>query len=293
MQGIVGMVHVGALPGTPRASASPAEVVAAVVSEARTLEQAGFDAIIIENMHDRPYLRDGIGPEITACMTAVGAAVRAAVSVPIGIQVLGGGAFEALAVAHATGLDFVRCENFVFSHVADEGLMDRALAGPLLRYRRAIGADRVMVVADIKKKHASHALTADLDVAAFARAAEFFLADAVVVTGTETGAPVSMDDLRRTRAATTLPVLVGSGADPSHVGELLGVADAVIVGSWIKVDGDWTKPVDPARAAEFVRAAKQVGAGSARTASGAPNTGAGASPTAPGMDSVRKLFARR
>lgn len=278
MRGIIGMVHVGALPGTPKAVLAPGELVAAAVHEARELARAGFDAVIIENMHDRPYLRDGIGPEVTACMAAAAAAVRAAVEVPIGIQVLGGGACEALAVAHATGLDFVRCENFVFAHVADEGLMGRAVAGPLLRYRRQIGAERIAIVADIKKKHASHALTADLDIAACARAAEFFLADAVVVTGTETGSPVSMDDLRSARAATRLPVLVGSGADPQHAPELLAVADAVIVGSWVKAGGDWAQPVDPERAAAFVRAAK-----AART----PH------PTTPGMDAVRSLFARR
>ena len=38
--------------------------------EARILAECGFDAIIIENMHDRPYLKHGIGPEVTACMAA-------------------------------------------------------------------------------------------------------------------------------------------------------------------------------------------------------------------------------
>ena len=51
-----------------------------------------------------------------------------------------------------TGLDFVRVEGFVFSHIADEGLMN-ACAGDLLRYRKQIGADDVLVFTDIKKKH--------------------------------------------------------------------------------------------------------------------------------------------
>jgi predicted TIM-barrel enzyme len=55
------MVHVGALPGTPRAHLSPRELVAQAVREARTLREAGFDAVMIENMHDRPYLGGGIG----------------------------------------------------------------------------------------------------------------------------------------------------------------------------------------------------------------------------------------
>lgn len=265
------MVHVGALPGTPRACLSPRELVQRACDEARLLVQAGFEGIIIENMHDRPYLRDGVGAEITACMTAVAAAVRAVVDEAaakgsgagkrapcLGIQVLGGGAMEALAVAHAAEFDFVRCENFVFAHVADEGLMDRAQAGPLLRYRAAIGAQRIAVLADLKKKHASHAVTADLDVAACARAAEFFLADGVIVTGSETGVAAEDADVRAARTATHLPVLVGSGATPDNVETFLRTADAVIVGSWIKKEGHWENPVDPERAREFMAAARRA-----------------------------------
>jgi hypothetical protein len=114
----------------------------------------------------------------------------------------------------------------------------------------------VRVFADIKKKHASHAVTADVDIAGFARAAEFFLADGVIVTGAETGVAVDEAELRTVRAATSLPVMTGSGADASSVRRLLSVADAVIVGSSVKQDGRWDRPVDPARAAAFVKAAR-------------------------------------
>jgi predicted TIM-barrel enzyme len=134
--------------------------------------------------------------------------------------------------------------------------MAEACAGMLLRHRRAIGAERVAVFADIKKKHASHAVTADVDIAACARAAEFVLADGVIVTGTETGATVDEAELRAVRAATKLPVMTGSGADATSVRRLLSVADAVIVGSSIKLDGRWDRPVDAVRAAAFVKAAR-------------------------------------
>lgn len=273
------MVHVAALPGTPRAQLTPAQIVAQAVREARILDEAGFDGIILENMHDRPYLGGGIGHEITACMTAVAAAVRAVVARPLGIQVLGGGSAQALAVAHATGLEFVRAENFVFAHVADEGLMAEAAAGPLLRLRRSIGAERVQVFADIKKKHAAHAITADVDIAGCARAAEFFLADGVIVTGEETGMAVDLADLRAVRAATGLTLLTGSGADAGNVRALLDVADAVVVGSSIKADGRWENAVDPARAAAFAAAARGAGARRATDA--------------PGMDAVRAMMRGR
>ena len=88
----------------------------------------------------------------------------------------------------AVGAAFVRVEGFVFAHVADEGLIESD-AGALLRYRRAIGAEGVRVFADVKKKHSAHAITADVDLAETAHAAEFFLADGVIVTGAATGEP--------------------------------------------------------------------------------------------------------
>lgn len=48
------------------------------------------DAVLVENMHDLPYLRaDRLGPEVTACMTRVAAAVRRHLpaTLPVGVQV--------------------------------------------------------------------------------------------------------------------------------------------------------------------------------------------------------------
>lgn len=251
---LVGMVHVGALPGTPRHAKPIAAIAEQAAREAKVLVDAGFDAILIENMHDVPYMRREVGPEIVAGMTAAGAAVRASVTVPIGVQILAGANRAALAVAQAVGASFVRVEGFVFAAVADEGLLDEADAGPLLRYRRAIGAEEIAIIADVKKKHGAHAITADVSIAETARAAAFFDADAVVVTGSVTGAPTSMDDLRAVRAAVEVPVVVGSGTTPETVPALLESANALIVGSWCKRDGLWSNPVDPVRAKQIVAA---------------------------------------
>lgn len=253
---LVGMVHVGALPGTPRASSSVPEIAAAAVAEATLLAGAGFDAIMLENMHDVPYLKGGVGPEIVAAMTVVSAAVAEAVDLPLGIQILAGANAAALAVALAVGAQFVRVEGFAFASVADEGLLPDADAGPLLRYRRSIGAGPVAILADVKKKHSAHAITADVDIAEMTRATEFFGADGVIVTGTSTGAPTSIDDLRAARAATSLPLLVGSGVTPDTASSLLAYADALIVGSWCKRDGAWHNPPDAERARQLVEAVR-------------------------------------
>jgi hypothetical protein len=253
---VIGMVHLGALPGTPRSADPVAVIVERAVSEARLLATAGFDAVVLENMHDAPYLKRAVGPEIVATMTAAAVAVRAEVDLPLGLQVLAGANREAVAIAHATSCSFVRAEGFVFASVADEGLMDAADAGPLLRYRRSIDAGNVAVLADIKKKHSAHAITADVDIAATARAAEFFGADGLVVTGPATGEATDLGELARCRAATNLPLVCGSGTNPDNIAQIFAHADGAIVGSWFKRNGHWSEPPDPGRVEALVEAAR-------------------------------------
>jgi membrane complex biogenesis BtpA family protein len=249
---LIGAVHVPALPGTPRSALSVERIAAQAADDARAYADAGLQAVSVENMHDRPYLRGGVGPEIVAAMTLAVAAVRAAVSVPVGLQILAAADREAVAVAHAAGASFVRVESFVYAHVGDEGL-HQSNAAELLRYRRAIGADAVRVFADVKKKHSAHALTADVDVADVAHAAEFFLADGVIVTGTATGRPAEPDDVRRVRAAVHLPERGGPGNAAANLASV-AAADGYIVGTSHKHGGDWTRPVEPARARALLAA---------------------------------------
>ncbi|MDQ7014222.1 MAG: BtpA/SgcQ family protein [Planctomycetota bacterium] len=255
---LIGMVHVGALPGTPHASEPVADIVRRAVQEAQLLERSGFDAIIIENMHDRPYVHGRQQPQIVAAMTRVAVEVISAIDIPLGIQVLSGGEHEAIAIAHTVGAAFIRCENFVYAHVADEGLLAEAVAGPLLRYRRAIGATGVRVMCDIRKKHASHAVAGDLTIEDCAHTAEFCGADGVIVTGNFTGDPTDPSDVERVGRAVGVPVWVGSGVEPSQLGTLFASADALIVGSWIKHGGVWSNAPDAERCAEIVAEAERV-----------------------------------
>ncbi len=261
---LVGMVHLGALPGTPFNSRPLDDLIRTAVADACLLADAGFDALIIENMHDRPYLPRSVGPEIVAALTRICEAVRHALgdSYTLGLQILAGANCQALAVAHACGVNFIRAEGFVYASVADEGLLADADAGELLRYRRALGADDIAVFADIRKKHSAHALTADLTIADWAHSAEFFGADGLIVTGSWTGRAPDLDDLRDARAAVSLPILSGSGATPANLADLWRFADAVIVGSWYKKDGRWNQPIDSRRLLDLMQAAEQIRAGS-------------------------------
>ena len=239
---LIGMLHLGALPGTPSAADSIDALIHHVLTEARVYREEGFTALAIENMHDRPYLKGGAGPEITAAMTAVAREVKRETGLPLGVQVLAAANREAIAIALASGAEFVRVEGFVYAHVADEGVIE-SCAGELLRYRRAIGAEDVLVFADIKKKHSAHAITADVSIVETAKAAEFFLADGVIVTGPSTGEPASPDEVRDVARSVHVPVLVGSGITAANLGRF-STAHGFIVGSSVKQGGLWCNPMD-------------------------------------------------
>lgn len=254
---VIGVIHVGALPGTPRNTQTIAELIAAARHESQLYRDAGVDGIAIENMHDVPYLRGEVGPEIVAAMTAISSEVRSEIDLPIGIQILAGANIESMAVAHAAGLDFIRAEGYAYAHVADEGLI-QASAAKLLRYRRMIGATRVQVWADVKKKHAAHAITADVSLGETAETVEFMGADCVIVTGNVTGSPPTAADVKEAKAHCRLPVMLGSGISSGNIAEFYSEADGFIIGSDFKVDGLWSNPVDPSRVERLVTILKDL-----------------------------------
>lgn len=249
---LIGVIHVLALPATPGHQLPLAEIISVARREAQLYVDAGLDGLMIENMHDTPYLKGAVGPEIVAAMTGVAVAVRqVAPDRPVGIQILAGANREALAVALAADLDFIRAEGFVFAHVADEGLIE-SCAGDLLRYRRAIGASHIQVWADVKKKHSAHAITADVSLAETVHAVQFFGGDAVIVTGPATGREPALPDLLAAKAAGRLPILLGSGITPANIGRFWEASDGFIIGSFFKQGGYWANPVHPERVAQMV-----------------------------------------
>lgn len=243
---IIGVIHVGALPGTPRNSQTVSVLMRSAKAEARLYRECGVDGVIIENMHDVPYLRGEVGPEIVAAMTAIAVEVKAECGLPVGVQILAGANIEAMAVAHAADLDFIRAEGYAYAHVADEGLI-QASAAKLLRYRKLIGATRVQVWADVKKKHAAHAITADVGLGETAETVEFMGADCVIVTGNVTGKPPKLADVQEAKSHCSVPVFLGSGISENNIAEFSEEADGFIVGSAFKVDGLWSNTIDLAR----------------------------------------------
>ena len=251
---VIGMVHLRALPGSPRWEGDMGAVVRAALDDARALAEGGADALVVENHGDVPFTAGRVDAASVAGMAVAIAEIRRQLSLPVGVNVLKNDVRSALAVAAATGARFVRVNVHVGAVAADQGVI-QSEAHDTLRYRRLLGLD-IRILADVQAKHGVP--LAPVPIEQEARDCwERGLADALVVSGVATGQPTPMSDLKRVRGAVPdAPLLVGSGATPETVAELLSVADAVIVGTSLKRDGRLANPVDVERVRRLVAAAR-------------------------------------
>lgn len=252
-QAVIGVIHSLPLPGSPHYDGEPvARIYDFACAEAQRYREGGVDGLIVENHGDIPFAKpDELGPETAACMAVMADRVRRESGLPIGINVLANGAVQGLAVAKAAGAAFVRVNQWANAYVANEGFME-GKAGAASRYRSWLRAKDVAIFADVHVKHGAHAIVADRTLQELTRDAEFFDADAVIVTGQRTGDSARLDELEAVAAATKLPTMVGSGVTPDNVASIFQHADAVIVASSLKHDGGWWNEVDPIRLSAFM-----------------------------------------
>ncbi len=251
---LIGMVHLLPLPGAPGYAGDRVRIIQQAVADAKTLEEAGFDAVLIENYGDVPFLRNSAEPVTIAAMTAAVQRVMDGVAIPVGVQVLRNDARSALSIAAVTGASFIRVNVHTGAMLTDQGIIE-GKAGDTLRLRSSLGAN-VYILADVLVKHAQPLVPSDIAIVA-RDTVERGMADGLIVSGAGTGLSLDSGELLKTKAAVNTPVFAGSGVDAESVASILRIADGVIVGTSIKTGGITTAPVDPARARAFVQASGQ------------------------------------
>jgi len=252
---VIAMVHFPGLPGRPRhdRKAGRTRLLDVVGRDLEVLQDAGVDAVLFCNEADIPYQLT-VGPEVPAAMAAVIGELHSSIRVPFGVNILWD-ARASLAVARATGASFIR-EVLTGVYESDIGVISPSL-GDLAGYRDAIGASDVALFGNITPEFSSSLGTRT--VAERARSASFLGLDAILISGPEAGVPFAMSDLRAAKEAVPqTPVLANTGVTSERLAEILAVADGVIVGTSLKVDGVTWNPVDPDRARQFVDTAMQV-----------------------------------
>lgn len=251
---LVGVLHLPALPGSPRHATPLPAILRALVADARALQAAGFDLAIVENFGDVPFFKDHVPAVTVAAMTACALAVRdACPDLPLGLNVLRNDGAAALSIAAVVGAACVRVNVLSGARVTDQGLVE-GRAAELLRLRRDLDLGRTLLWADVAVKHSAPLAARDLadETRDLVQRA---LADAVLVTGSGTGEAVDPARLRAVRdAAGGAPVYVASGATEPALPVLAALSDGVIVGSALRADGRAGGPIDPARARSFAAA---------------------------------------
>ena len=251
---VIGMVHLGALPGTPLydADAGLEGLVKAARADLAALQDAGFDAVMFGNENDRPYEFD-VDRASTATMACIIGRLQAEITVPFGVNVLWDPT-STIALAAATNAAFVR-EIFTGTYASDMGIW-RPDAGAAMRYRDRLGAKDVAMLFNVSAEFADSLDRRPL--ADRARSAVFSsIPDAVLVSGAITGEAARMEDMEAVKSVLPkTPVLANTGVKHETVADVLAVADGCIVGSALKIGGDTWNAVDPDRAADFMNRAR-------------------------------------
>lgn len=253
---IIGMLHVPALPGSPRNTLRLRAVIDWVMTDAHALTAGAVDGLILENFGDAPFYPRRVPPHTVAFMTAIAREVQRAFDRPLGINILRNDAESAIAVAAAVSAEFIRVNIHTGARVTDQGLIE-GTAHETLRYRKLLGSD-IQIFADVDVKHSAPVAARRLEDEVEEMVSRGG-ADAVIVTGAATGKQTELDDLKSAKkAAGSAPVYAGSGVDARNVAAVLKIADGVIVGTALKHDGVTTNPVDAHRVQAFMKVARKL-----------------------------------
>ena len=249
---LIGVVHLQPLPGAPRWRGNMESVIEFAVNDARAYERGGAHAVFIENFGDVPFTKGSIAPETLAAMAAAGRAIRQAVDLPIGFNVLRNDARAALALCAVCDGAFIRVNVHTGAMLTDQGLIE-GNAYETLRYRHRV-CPGAQIFADVHVKHAVPLGNWSIEDAA-RDTVERGLADALIVSGAGTGLQADLADVERVRrTAPTTRILLGSGTTLANVRAFLPAADGFIVGSSLKLGGKLSNPIDPKRVAALARA---------------------------------------
>lgn len=256
---IIGMIHVPPLPGSPGYEGEDMEdIIEFSLRDARILVENGVDGLIVENMWDLPYYTaENVPPWEIAALAVITREVVKTFSVPVGINIVHNGYLGEISIAKAAGAKFMRVCIHAGVQVWDTGDIDRGHPADLLRIRKFLYAEDVKLFADITKKHA--VMFPGIDIRTHAEWTDFYMADALIVTGTMTGKPPTVEDVKVVKEfLPERPVLIGSGSNPENIKEFLKYADGAIVGTYFKVKGITQNPVDPERVRKFMSVVKEV-----------------------------------
>jgi uncharacterized protein len=242
----VGVVHLLPLPGGPRSSPGFADTFRRAMHDAEALAAGGAQGVIVENLGDAPFSAGAVEPHVVAFVARVVDTIRRELpSLEVGVNLLRNDARGALGVAAAADAQFIRVNVHTGAMLTDQGVI-QGDAHRTLRYRQELRVD-TKVIADVLVKHAVPLGPVDVRDAArdtWHRGG----VDALVISGSGTGAPADPERVEAVRAAVPQArVWLGSGVTHASAEFWRGRVHGAIVGSCLHAEGVLDAPLDRAR----------------------------------------------
>ncbi len=234
---VIGMVHLDCLPGF--AGYDAASGLKGVIDHAKqdyeNLVAGGIGGVIFCNENDKPYAKD-MNKEAVAAMTAVVCStVSNGPAIPYGID-MQWDPFASLAVAAATGAGFIRgiiCGTFC----GDLGFLTPDTAA-IIKYRHDIGADSIKIMTNLMPEF-SRSIDPRPASLVCQTVIKSSMADAICVSGVMAGQAAPYEQLKELKeAAEQFPVVANTGVNFDTVSRILEIADACIVATCLKENGE-------------------------------------------------------
>ena len=233
---VIGMVHLLPLPGSPKFSNNMNEVVVRALEEAKTLEDSGFDGIIVENFNDTPYQNDNVSLGTICSMTRIVSEINNIIDVPIGINLQFNAVEAEMEIAKVCGAKFIRVEVFVENVLTPQGIVE-ATSSKVMRMKEEYGLGSPLVFADILSKGTKPLNNSQEKIEDIAINAQEAGADVIIVTGNATGKKTNLELVKKIKDIINIPLFIGSGVNHDNIEKSQLSSDGIIIGSAIKEEG--------------------------------------------------------
>ena len=93
------MIHLSALPSSPKSSKSLDNLINLALKDLASLSNGGVDVVLVENFHDYPFYPSSADPLTIASMAIIVREIVNSATIPVGVNILRNACLEALAVA--------------------------------------------------------------------------------------------------------------------------------------------------------------------------------------------------
>lgn len=237
---LIGMIHLKALPTAPQHDCNLEEIYKYALNDLKALEAGGATHAIVENFFDAPYIIDP-DLDVLIAYTNIFTKLKEEANIPLGVNIHTCNSEQEMVIASLCDAEFIRAESFVEARHSSSGIL-MPTASKIMRAKKRL-ASNVKVYADVNVKE-SFQFSPQTIFEAINDALKAG-ADAIILTGFETGKSPKAEDAKKIKEyIPNIPLYIGSGVNDKNISDHIKYADGVIVGSSFKKENIITNDID-------------------------------------------------